>query len=94
MLLRNWLNRARLSYDERRRHVSETLENYGTRVQESVFECHLTAAQQAELQGTVEGLIELTEDNIRYYRACQDCLAQSTVAGPVPLTTDPDYYLV
>ena len=80
--------------DTRRRKVSETLENYGTRVQESVFECHLTTAQLSELQGEITALIESTEDNVRYYRVCQDCLAQSSVVGPVPLTTDPDYYLV
>lgn len=80
--------------DDRRRRVSETLENYGTRVQESVFECHLTPSQRAELQERLEGLIEPEVDNVRYYRVCQDCLAQSLVVGPVPLTTDPDYYLV
>ncbi len=80
--------------DDRRRRVSETLENYGTRVQASVFECHLTPAQRTELQERIEGLIEPETDNVRYYRVCQDCLAQSVVVGPVPLTTDPDYYLV
>ena len=80
--------------DDRRRRVSETLENYGTRVQESVFECHLTPSQRAELQEHLEGLIEPEVDNVRYYRVCQDCLAQSIAIGPVPLTTDPDYYLV
>ena len=80
--------------DDRRRKVSETLENYGKRVQESVFECHLTPAQRTELQERIAGLIEPGEDNVRYYRVCQDCLAQSAAVGPVPLTTDPDYYLV
>lgn len=80
--------------DNRRRKVSEALENYGTRVQESVFECHLTPAQREEVQERLTRLIEPEVDNVRYYRVCQDCLAQSTVIGPVPLTTDPDYYLV
>ena len=80
--------------DDRRRRVSETLENYGTRVQESVFECHLTPGQREELEEQIARLIEPEADNVRYYRVCQDCLAQSTSVGPVPLTTDPDYYLV
>ncbi|MBI3248480.1 MAG: CRISPR-associated endonuclease Cas2 [Deltaproteobacteria bacterium] len=80
--------------DDRRRKVSDTLENYGTRVQESVFECHLTPAQREEVQKHIDYLIEPEVDNVRYYRVCQDCLAQSTVVGPVPLTTDPDYYLI
>jgi CRISPR-associated protein Cas2 len=80
--------------DDRRRKVGETLENYGTRVQESVFECHLTPAQREEVQERIARLIEPALDNVRYYRVCQDCLAQSSVVGPVPLTTDPDYYLI
>ena len=80
--------------DDRRRKVSETLENFGVRVQESVFECHLTPAQREEVQERLARLLEPEVDNVRYYRVCQDCLAQSTVIGPVPLTTDPDYYLV
>ncbi len=83
-----------IANDDRRRRVSETLENYGTRVQESVFECHLTGTQREELQELLEALIESAEDNVRSYRVCQDCVAQSRVVGPVPLTTDPDYYLV
>ena len=83
-----------ITNDTRRRKVSETLENYGTRVQESVFECHLTTAQLSELRGEITKLIKSEEDNVRYYRVCRDCLAQSSVVGPVPLTTDPDYYLV
>jgi CRISPR-associated protein Cas2 len=80
--------------DDRRRHVSETLENYGVRVQESVFECHLTANQQTELHERIKQQIDPLEDNVRYYRVCKDCLAQSVTMGPVPLTTDPDYYIV
>lgn len=83
-----------IASDERRRAVSAMLENYGTRVQESVFECHVTPAQQTELQERLQELIIEREDNVRYYRVCQDCLKQSHVVGPVPLTTDPDYYLV
>jgi CRISPR-associated protein Cas2 len=80
--------------DDRRRKVSETLENYGARVQESVFECHLTSAQREEVQERIARLIEPAFDNVRYYRVCHDCLAQTSVVGPVPLTTDPDYYLI
>ena len=80
--------------DDRRRKVSETLENYGKRVQESVFECHLTPTQREALEERIKEFIDPVEDNVRYYRVCQDCLAQTTVIGPVPLTTDPDYYIV
>lgn len=80
--------------DARRKKVSDTLENYGTRVQESVFECHLTANQQTELQEQIGQQIDPLEDNVRYYRVCKDCLEQSVTMGPVPLTADPDYYIV
>lgn len=80
--------------DARRKKVSDTLENYGTRVQGSVFECHLTPTQREEVQERIARLIEPEVDNVRYYRVCQDCFAQSSVVGPVPFTTDPDYYLI
>jgi len=80
--------------DERRLRVSRILENYGSRVQKSVFECYLTPHQEEELEKRITDHVLPAEDNVRYYRVCRDCLAQSRVTGPVPLTTDPDYYLV
>ena len=43
---------------------------------------------------SLQDLIQPKEDNLRYYRLCRDCLAQTTVVGERPLTTDSDYWIV
>jgi CRISPR-associated protein Cas2 len=80
--------------DARRDHVHAMLENYGTRVQYSVFECHLEPGQLAELRQRLASLIHPKEDNLRYYRLCKDCLEQTVVVGQRPLTASPDYWIV
>ena len=79
--------------DARRVRVHATLRNYGTRVQYSVFECDLAPGQVEELQGRVAHLVHADEDNVRYYRLCKDCIAQTVVVGSRPLTADPDYWI-
>jgi len=83
-----------ISDDRRRNEVHDTLKDYGTRVQYSVFECHLEPAQLTDLQERLAKLIKPKEDNVRYYRLCKDCLAQTVVVGERPLTADPDYWIV
>ena len=80
--------------DGRRDRVRAELKNYGTRVQYSVFECELEPGQLTELRSRLQDLVKPKEDNLRYYRLCRDCLAQTTVVGERPLTTDSDYWIV
>ena len=80
--------------DRRRNEVHDTLKDYGTRVQYSVFECNLEPAQLLELREQLATLVVPKEDNLRYYRLCRDCLEQTVVVGERPLTTDPDYWIV
>jgi CRISPR-associated protein Cas2 len=83
-----------ISDDDRRGRVHAILLNYGTRVQYSVFECELEPAQLGQLQARLSRLVRSDEDNLRYYRLCKDCLAQTTIVGDRPLTTDPDHWIV
>lgn len=80
--------------DERRLKVSKALENFGKRVRKSVFECELADDDLERLQRTLEALIDPEEDNLRYDRLCHDCLEQTRIIGRVPLTQDPDYFIV
>jgi len=59
--------------DKRRTRVAKLLEDYGVRVQYSVFECELTPRALDDLRLRVLNLIELSEDNVRIYRVCADC---------------------
>jgi len=51
----------------RLRKVAKQCENYGQRVQNSVFECLLDSARAKMLQATLEKLIDPEKDSLRYY---------------------------
>jgi CRISPR-associated protein Cas2 len=47
--------------------VAKACLDYGQRVQNSVFECHVDAAQWAELKHRLGRIIDPEKDSIRYY---------------------------
>lgn len=51
----------------RLRKVAKQCTNYGQRVQNSVFECLLDAAQLKQLQHRLQQLIDPTTDSLRFY---------------------------
>ena len=51
----------------RLRRVAEVCEDYGQRVQKSVFECLVDPAQWAVLRQRLVKETELTEDSLRFY---------------------------
>ena len=69
--------------DRRRNEVHDTLKNYGTRVQYSVFECNLEPALLIELQERLVTAIVPKEDNLRYYRLCRTALSRRWSSGSV-----------
>ncbi len=52
---------------KRLRKVAKQCVNYGQRVQNSVFECSLDAAQYRLLQAKLIGLIDQEKDSLRFY---------------------------
>ncbi len=52
----------------RLRRVAKVCQNYGQRVQKSVFECQVDAATLVILEDALLREISLTEDNLRIYR--------------------------
>ncbi|WP_410515081.1 CRISPR-associated endonuclease Cas2 [Paenibacillus sp. BR2-3] len=52
----------------RLRKVSKTCQNYGQRVQNSVFECIVDATQFAELKIKLLDIIDQNEDSLRFYQ--------------------------
>jgi CRISPR-associated protein Cas2 len=51
----------------RLRHVAKLCENFGQRVQNSVFECLVDAAQWTRLRARLVGEIEEADDSLRFY---------------------------
>ncbi len=52
---------------KRLRKVAKQCENYGQRVQNSVFECLLDAAQARQLKHLLTALIDPETDSLRFY---------------------------
>ncbi|NIA16407.1 MAG: CRISPR-associated endonuclease Cas2 [Nitrospiraceae bacterium] len=51
----------------RLRHTAKTCQNYGQRVQNSVFECLVDPAQWAELRQRLVEIINEEQDSLRFY---------------------------
>ncbi len=51
----------------RLRRVAKACEDYGMRVQNSVFECVLDGARFATLRNRIAGVIDAENDSVRFY---------------------------
>ncbi|MGA9398421.1 MAG: CRISPR-associated endonuclease Cas2 [Anaerolineaceae bacterium] len=51
----------------RLRRVAKKCQDYGQRVQNSVFECIIDTARLKQLQNTLEKIIDPEVDSLRYY---------------------------
>lgn len=80
--------------DRRRNKLRKTLEDFGTRVQYSVFECNLSRKHLERLKTRVARVIDSTEDNIRYYLLCNSCVRKLEYSGKRKPVKDPLYYIV
>ena len=54
--------------NKRLRRVAKICQNYGQRVQNSVFECIVDATQYTILKKELQDVIDLENDSIRFYR--------------------------
>lgn len=71
-----------ISNNKRRRKIARLMENYGTRVQYSVFECRLTKERYEELYSRLAELMEDDhEGSIRFYHLCANCVERTVTIG-------------
>ncbi|MCX7839784.1 MAG: CRISPR-associated endonuclease Cas2 [Anaerolineae bacterium] len=80
--------------DRRRQKIADVLEGYGTRVQKSVFEVHLDVRHYADLRRRLERVMNIEEDNVRFYRLCDDCRKSIEIIGKVGVTPEPSLMIV
>ncbi len=52
---------------KRLRKVAKACQNYGQRVQKSVFECLIDTAKLRRLQASLEKIIDKEQESLRYY---------------------------
>jgi len=70
--------------DKKRARIAKIMENYGKRVQKSVFECFLNDREFEEMKKKVEKEMDFEQDSINYYFLCEKCknsIAKSGIGG-------------
>jgi CRISPR-associated protein Cas2 len=80
--------------DRRRTRLAHTLEDFGQRVQYSVFECLLEMEDLDRLRRRIGKLIDPSEDSLRIYRLCRDCEERLETLGIGKILKDPDLFVL
>ena len=74
-----------IAYDiadnKRRLRVAKTLESWGYRIRESVFQLRLDTATLARVRSRLTALISDSEDVIHIYRICSSCADRADILG-------------
>ena len=80
--------------DRRRVRLHTLLLGYGEAVQESVFECVLSARQRRALQRRVGRIVRPDVDRVRYYTLCAACAGKIEDGAGPPRAPAPAVYVV
>lgn len=80
--------------DRKRTRVSKTMLDFGTRVQDSVFECIIN--DDEHLEKMIEKLSKMVseEDSVRIYALCAKCEKVVKVLGGGKVTKDENVYIL
>lgn len=70
--------------DKKRRKVADILQDYGLRMQKSVFECALDAKALKELTQKLSAVIDPKQDSVLFYMLCKGCMKQHRFLGLEP----------
>ena len=74
-----------IAYDiadnKRRLRVAKTLESWGYRIQESVFQLRLDTATLARVRSSLAALISDADDVIHIYPICSSCADRADILG-------------
>lgn len=80
--------------NKRRERLRKSLMTFGNSVQKSVFECDLTQRQIEKMERVIRAIMSATEDNIRYYKICNNCAREVEVFGGKSLEKTSNFYVV
>ena len=83
-----------IANDRRRAKVARFLEAMGVRVQESVFEVYLTAAELEKLLRKLGKVMKEDEDSLRVYLLCSACRGKIRTVGRGKVTPPPGVMIV
>lgn len=80
--------------DEKRNKVANLLEDYGNRIQYSVFECNLTSEILAKMIDEMLEYIDIDKDSLRVYEVCERCKSRIRVYGKGEVTEDEEVIVI
>lgn len=80
--------------DKRRLKLAKHLENFGDRVQYSVFECLLTNDLLQKMKTGIEKTISPEEDSVRIYPLCANCGREIQIFGQGEICSEVDVYII
>ena len=87
-----------VSYDipdtKRRTKLAKTLEDFGDRVQYSVFECILDDKLLDKMVKRIHKIAKAEDDSIRIYSICANCEKIIKVIGQGEVTKNEEVYVV
>jgi CRISPR-associated protein Cas2 len=84
-----------LTNNKRRTKLHKLLQDYGTPVQYSVFECLLEPKEIEQMKRRVRRLIKPSLDQVRYYPLCATCQGRiETTAASVEVVKEADVWVV
>ena len=81
-----------IAADSRRTRLASALEEWGYRLQESVFQLRLENGELDEVRERVDGIIDADDDVVHLYPLCAACLARGEVHGTAPDLDDGGLY--
>ena len=80
--------------DRRRLQVAKILQDYGQRVQLSVFEADLDDKALARLQKRLAACLAAEEDSVRFYPLCAACVPKIIILGQGVVSQDPEVIII
>jgi CRISPR-associated protein Cas2 len=87
-----------VSYDipdtPRRTKIAKILDDFGDRVQYSVFECLLEQGLLEKMIDRLEKVVKMDEDSVRVYALCASCEKVIKVIGQGEVTKEEKYYIL
>lgn len=79
--------------DRRRTKVHKILSGFGTWTQYSLFECFLSKKELVQLRAKLAKHLEDTQDSVRFYPLCANCVEKvETVGGSLP--NEDKFYII
>ena len=81
-----------IASDRRRTRLAAALEAWGYRLQESLFQLHVSPSDLTQVHAAITGIIDADDDVVHVYPLCSACVDRCTVHGTAPALDDAGLY--